>query len=64
MARSHAYRHKAPVSCSAPVAASHRWKKKPSGILQQWETDPEHNRRLYATDRSAIYGGMHLYRKR
>ena len=38
--------------------------KLPSGILQQWETDPEHNRRLYATDRSAIYGGMHLYRKR
>lgn len=35
----------------------------PADILAQWHTDPAHNRALYATDRSAIYGGMHLYTK-
>ena len=35
----------------------------PAHLLLDWHTDPEHNRRLYATDRSAIYGGMHLYQK-
>lgn len=32
-------------------------------ILANWHTDVTHNRALYATDRSAIYGGMHLYTK-
>jgi S-adenosylmethionine-diacylglycerol 3-amino-3-carboxypropyl transferase len=32
-------------------------------LLSAWHTDPAHNRRLYASDRSAIYGGMHLYTK-
>jgi len=37
--------------------------KLPTDILAAWHTDPVHNRALYATDRSAIYGGMHLYTK-
>jgi S-adenosylmethionine-diacylglycerol 3-amino-3-carboxypropyl transferase len=35
----------------------------PADILAAWRTDPEHNRRLHASDRSAIYGGMHLYER-
>lgn len=35
----------------------------PAHLISAWSTDFEHNRRLYATDRSAIYGGMHLYVK-
>jgi S-adenosylmethionine-diacylglycerol 3-amino-3-carboxypropyl transferase len=35
----------------------------PAHLISAWRTDPEHNRKLYATDRSAIYGGMHLYVK-
>ena len=35
----------------------------PPHLISAWHTDPEHNRKLYATDRSAIYGGMHLYVK-
>lgn len=35
----------------------------PAHLLAAWHTDPEQNRRLYASDRSAIYGGMHLYQK-
>ena len=38
-------------------------KKLPSSILSSWSTDPNYNRHLYATDRSAIYGGVHLYKK-
>ncbi|MBC3869368.1 DUF3419 family protein [Undibacterium oligocarboniphilum] len=37
--------------------------KLPAGLLTAWQTDPAHNKALYATDRSAIYGGMHLYQK-
>jgi len=37
--------------------------KLPASILSLWHTDTEKNRALYATDRSAIYGGMHLYTK-
>lgn len=37
--------------------------KLPPEILAAWHTDVDHNRALYATDRSAIYGGMHLYTK-
>lgn len=37
--------------------------KLPADLLAAWHTDPAHNRALYATDRSAIYGGMHLYTK-
>lgn len=37
--------------------------KLPADILAAWHTDPVHNRALHATDRSAIYGGMHLYIK-
>lgn len=33
----------------------------PADVLSRWTTDIDHNRRLHATDRSAIYGGMHLY---
>lgn len=33
----------------------------PADLLARWTTDEAHNRRLHATDRSAIYGGMHLY---
>ncbi|MDE2427846.1 MAG: DUF3419 family protein [Burkholderiales bacterium] len=35
----------------------------PASLLNHWHTDVERNRALYATDRSAIYGGMHLYQK-
>lgn len=35
----------------------------PTALLSTWHTDTEHNRALHATDRSAIYGGMHLYQK-
>lgn len=37
--------------------------KLPAHLLSAWKTDVDHNRVLYATDRSAIYGGMHLYTK-
>ena len=37
--------------------------KLPAAILNAWRTDPERNQQLHATDRSAIYGGMHLYQK-
>jgi len=37
--------------------------KLPASILNVWHTDAERNRQLYAADRSAIYGGMHLYQK-
>jgi S-adenosylmethionine-diacylglycerol 3-amino-3-carboxypropyl transferase len=33
----------------------------PPDLLARWQTDPEANRALYTSDRSAIYGGMHLY---
>lgn len=33
-------------------------------LLRDWHTDREQNRAYYQRDRSAIYGGMHLYRKR
>jgi S-adenosylmethionine-diacylglycerol 3-amino-3-carboxypropyl transferase len=36
----------------------------PGPLLAQWHTDPARNRALHATDRAAIYGGMHLYEKR
>ena len=35
----------------------------PAGVLAPWRTDPARNRRLYARDRSAIYGGVHLYER-
>lgn len=35
----------------------------PAEILGQWHTDPVYNTSLYARDRSAIYGGVHLYQK-
>lgn len=35
----------------------------PAEILAAWRTDPARNRALHARDRSAIYGGMHLYEK-
>lgn len=35
----------------------------PAEILAAWRTDPARNRALHASDRSAIYGGMHLYEK-
>ncbi|MFZ6655061.1 DUF3419 family protein [Undibacterium sp. TJN19] len=37
--------------------------KLPAEILSVWHTDSAHNSALSATDRSAIYGGMHLYTK-
>ena len=35
----------------------------PPAILATWHSDPGQNRKLHASDRSAIYGGMHLYTK-
>jgi S-adenosylmethionine-diacylglycerol 3-amino-3-carboxypropyl transferase len=35
----------------------------PPEILTRWETDVVRNKALHATDRAAIYGGMHLYTK-
>lgn len=35
----------------------------PSDILDQWRYDPEASEQAFRTDRSAIYGGVHLYRK-
>ena len=32
-------------------------------IMQQWTYDVDASRRAFETDRSAIYGGVHLYRK-
>lgn len=32
----------------------------PAALLSQWHTDEARNRALHATDRSAIYGGVHL----
>ncbi|MBP0482716.1 DUF3419 family protein [Sagittula salina] len=36
----------------------------PDAILGQWRYDAPASRRAFETDRSAIYGGVHLYRKR
>lgn len=33
-------------------------------ILAQWDRDTERGRELHAQDRSAIYGGFHIYRRR
>lgn len=33
----------------------------PPDLLAAWRTDPEHNARLHRWDRSALYGGTHLY---
>lgn len=35
----------------------------PDDILQQWIYDSTTSRRAFETDRSAIYGGVHVYRK-
>lgn len=35
----------------------------PAELLTAWHTDQTNNRQLYARDRSAIYGGMHVYQK-
>jgi S-adenosylmethionine-diacylglycerol 3-amino-3-carboxypropyl transferase len=37
--------------------------KLPPELISRWKTDPLRNRELHALDRSAIYGGMHLYQK-
>lgn len=37
--------------------------KLPADVLAHWRTDVANNQRLHATDRSAIYGGMHLYER-
>ncbi len=34
----------------------------PADVLDRWDYSPEQSRALTDTDRSAIYGGMHLYR--
>ncbi|WP_425098573.1 DUF3419 family protein [Tropicibacter sp. S64] len=36
----------------------------PGAILDRWAYDAEASARAFATDRSAIYGGVHLYRLR
>jgi len=36
----------------------------PERLMRHWGTDLERNRALHASDRSAIYGGMHLYERR
>ncbi len=36
----------------------------PTELLAHWHTDVARNRALHTCDRSAIYGGMHLYEKR
>ncbi|QID17311.1 DUF3419 family protein [Nitrogeniibacter mangrovi] len=36
----------------------------PEALLAEWSTDAARNAALHASDRSAIYGGMHLYVKR
>lgn len=35
----------------------------PGAILGNWRADPSEGKRLLARDRSAIYGGLHLYRR-
>ena len=35
-----------------------------SALLDQWHYDAEASARLGADDRSAIYGGFHIYRKK
>jgi S-adenosylmethionine-diacylglycerol 3-amino-3-carboxypropyl transferase len=35
----------------------------PKSIQAKWKTDQEQNQRYHATDKSAIYGGFHLYQK-
>src|SRR5262249_8448884 len=36
----------------------------PASLLADWRYDDERSRELHARDRSAIYGGFHLYRHR
>ena len=36
----------------------------PAGILDQWHYEEERSRALCRQDRSAIYGGFHLYVRR
>ncbi len=36
----------------------------PASLLDQWTYDAEASRRAFSTDRSAIYGNVHLYRRR
>ena len=38
--------------------------KLPGEVLAHWQTDTQKNQQYYQTDRSAIYGGMHLYSKK
>lgn len=45
-------------------AASPLERQLPERLMRQWQTDPARNKALHATDRAAIYGGMHLYEKR
>jgi S-adenosylmethionine-diacylglycerol 3-amino-3-carboxypropyl transferase len=35
----------------------------PAELIAHWRTDRDRNRALYAEDRSAIYGGVHVYEK-
>ncbi len=35
----------------------------PAELMSQWRTDRARNKALYATDRSAIYGGVHVYER-
>jgi S-adenosylmethionine:diacylglycerol 3-amino-3-carboxypropyl transferase len=35
----------------------------PPALLAAWTTNPVRNQALHSIDRSAIYGGMHLYVK-
>lgn len=36
----------------------------PAEVLGQWQLDPDASRDGFASDRSAIYGGFHVYRRR
>ncbi len=36
----------------------------PPSLLEDWVYERERSAELHARDRSAIYGGFHLYRKR
>jgi len=31
-------------------------------VMEQWRYEADHSRSLFSRDRSAIYGGFHLYR--
>jgi S-adenosylmethionine-diacylglycerol 3-amino-3-carboxypropyl transferase len=61
----HARRSRARASFSGPLRWSRRWRTKVDAtVLERWSYHGERSRQLGANDRSAIYGGFHMYELR